>query len=219
MASSNALKQWQGQWQSTSLLKQTQPVQVLLESDEFLKPKVVADFAPPTLRMNSRQIMWDKSHGRAKLSSAMRHKSAITQTGILPHKWGLFWLHCRAAAAENELLNHFLQMSWWGKKSHALEILWLQEVIWVFVTALHHKEMNLSGTRNTNNNPQWVFQHFCCHPEQQQSPTSVGIWGEAKASHPPWCGLTLTCNQSQIQLNSHARQTLSAPRPIIFAVP
>lgn len=119
----------------------------------FLKPKVVADVAPPTFGINSRQIMWDMSYGRANLSSAIRHKSSTPETGILPHKWGLFSLHCRAGAAENELLNLFLQMSHWGRKGQAQEILWLQEVVWEFVPALHHKEMNLSGIRNTNNNP------------------------------------------------------------------
>lgn len=81
------------------LSSSTQPLQVPLESDIFLKPKVVADFAPPTLGINSRQIMWDMSYGRANLSSAMRHKSSIPPTGTLPHKWGLFCLHCRAGAA------------------------------------------------------------------------------------------------------------------------
>lgn len=157
MASSNALKQWQGQWQSTSLLEQTQPLQVLLEFGIFLEPKVLTDSAPITLGINSRQIMWDVSYGRANLSSAMRHKSATTQTVILPHRWWLSWLHCSAGAAENKLSNHFLQMRQRGRKGHALEIFWLPEVIWEFVTPLLHKEMNLSGTRNTTTTPTEYF--------------------------------------------------------------
>lgn len=136
------------------LSSSTQPLQVPLESDIFLKPKVVSDFAPPALGINSRQIMWDMSYGRANLSSATRHKSSIPWAGILPHNWGLFCLQCRAGAAENELLKHLLQMSCWGRRGHALEIPWLQEAIWEFLTALPDKEINLSGARNTLPNPQ-----------------------------------------------------------------
>lgn len=54
--------------------EQTQPLQVPLESDTFLKLKVVSDFAPPTPGINSGQIMWDMSYGKANLSSATRNK-------------------------------------------------------------------------------------------------------------------------------------------------
>lgn len=170
MASFNALKQWQGQWQSTSLLEQTQPLQVPLESDIFLKPKVVADVAPPTLGINFRQIMWDMSYGRANLSSATRHKSSTPQTGILPHKWGLFRLHCRAGAAQPFSANESLRKErprsgdpprsclrvCTSPSSQGNEFIWYQK---------HHQQPPL-------------IQHFCCHPEQQQSHLSVHLgWG------------------------------------------
>lgn len=89
-------------------------------------------------------------------------------------------------------------MSCWGRKGHALEILWLQEVTWEFLTALHHKEMNLSLPETPIKPP--LIQHFCWHPEQQQSPSQCAF-----ESDPPWCGLVLTGTQSQIKPNSPDR--------------
>lgn len=63
-----------------------------------------------------------------------------------------------------------------------------------------------------------VIQHFCCHPEQQQSP-SQGAFGARWGSDPPWGGLTLTGNQRHITANSQPGQTFPAPLPIIIAVP
>lgn len=190
MASSNALKQWQGQWQSTSVLQQTQPLQVLLELDTFLKPKVVADSAPTTLGINSREIMWDVSYGRANLSSATRHKSAPTQAEILPHNED-----CPGCTAVLGLLNHFLQVSQWGRTGHTLEICWPPEVIWEFVTPLHHEEMNLPGPKNTTTTPTGYFStaavtqsssnpHLSVHLGQGKSLTHLDVdllWHAIKA--------------------------------------
>lgn len=52
-----------------------------------------------------------------------------------------------------------------------------------------------------HHNPHWVFQHCCCHPEQQQSPSQCAF-GARQEPDLPWCGLTLTCNQSKIKLSS-----------------
>lgn len=103
-----------------------------------------------------------------------------------------------ACTAGLELLEHFLHMSCWGRKGHALEILWLREAIWEFLTALQDKEINLPGTRNTYTTI--TNAAFLLSPRAAAIPISGCIWREASVGPAlMWthCDVQSEPNQSQ----------------------